>query len=43
MLKQTTYNKPLRKKKSQIEKLEDKVINKGTTKLVNYVFKKLFK
>ena len=42
-IKQTTYNKPLKKKKSQIEKLEDKVINKGTTKLVNYVFKKLFK
>ena len=32
-----------RKKKTQAEKLEDKIINKGTTKLVNYVFKKLFK
>ena len=31
------------RRKTATQKLEDKVINKGTTKLVNYVFKKLFK
>lgn len=41
-LKEST-RKTKSKRKTQIEKIEDKVINKGTTKLVNFVFKKLFK
>ncbi len=38
-IKKTTRSR----RKTTAQKLEDKIINKGTTKLVNYVFKRLFK
>ena len=36
-------SKKTNKKNKTSKKIEDKIINKSTTKLVNYVFKKLFK
>ncbi|MBR4177861.1 MAG: DUF853 family protein [Bacilli bacterium] len=36
-------SKKTNKKNKTAKKIEDKIINKSTTKLVNYVFKKLFK
>ena len=42
-LEKTLNKKKSSRRKTTAQKIEDKVINKGTTKLVNYVFKRLFK